>query len=722
MTGRRAAPFLAALAAFLLHLPALRNDFVFDDRGVLLQNPLLADVRSAPRLLSAPYWNAPGLTGGLYRPATTLTFALDRALAGGFRSSWFHATNILWHAVVTGLLVLLAMQLALPLWAALLAGLLFAVHPVHVEAIAGVVGRAELIAAAGILAALLCAAQARRRDGRPGTLAAAGAIVFGLIALLAKESAFVLPAIVWLYDRAFPAPRPLRGRTLMIGGIAVLALALGLRAHALGGFGSAPIPFVDNPAASAGPVLGRIAALSVVPRMARLLVWPHPLSADYSYAQLPVPPGAFNPGVLLGTLIALGVVAAGVLALRRRPALGFSLLLIPVSLLLTCNLIVFIGTLLAERLLYLPSAGVCLAAAVLAADAASGRGAARRGLRAGVVALVAGALALGAWLSVARLADWRDDFSLYSSAAQVSPKSTRIRYNLGNAWLRRGRFREAEAEYREALAIYPEFADARGNLGLALLQQGRAKEALGPLEEAARRQPKNPEVRVNLGSARRVLGDPTGARREFEAAIALSDNAASAWNDLGSLLLAQGETDEAIRCLQRAAQAEPQYALYRVNLADAYNAAGRRDEARAQFEAASSLDPEAPEAMRGRGELLLERGDAAGAEKAFRAAVAGTPPSPRAANFLGYLLARRGDRAGAIEAYEKAVALDPTLWDAHKSLGLIYSGQASDRLRAIEHLRASLLLEPGQEGAADLRARLGTLESGGTGAAPGGGR
>src|SRR6185295_2928381 len=206
--------------------------------------------------------------------------------------------------------------------------------------------------------------------------------------------------------------------------------------------------------------------------------------------------------------------------------LGFALLFVPASLALTCNLVVFIGTLLAERLLYLPSAGVCLLAGVLVAEA--GGRSARRAIAAACAAGVAVAIAAGAAWTFRRVADWSDDFSLYASAARVSPKSTRIRYNLGNAWLRRGRFREAEAEYREALAIYPEFADARGNLGLALLQQGRAKEALGPLEEAARRQPKNPEVRVNLGSARRVLGDPTGARREFEAAIALSDNAASA--------------------------------------------------------------------------------------------------------------------------------------------------------------------------------------------------
>jgi tetratricopeptide (TPR) repeat protein len=720
LTPRRVAPWIAALAAALLYLPALRNAFVFDDRGVLLQNPLLSDLREAPRILSAPYWNAPGQTGGLYRPLTTLSFALDRALASGFRPAWFHAVNALLHALVTALVVRLALSMTLDWPAALAAGLLFAAHPVHVEAVAGVVGRAELLAAAAALGSLLCAAEARRRPGRSGTIAAWAAAGLFFLATLAKESAFVLPAIVWIFDRAFPPETPRRGRALLLAGLAAASLSLALRAHALGTLAPGPIPFVDNPAASAGPVRGRLAAVAVLPDIARLLVWPSALSADYSYAQIPMPSGWLDPRLILGVLLAAGVLVAGAVALKRRPARGFAILLVPASLALTCNLVVFIGTLLAERLLYLPSAGVCLLAAMLFATAGEGhsrraQGAAWKAKTSGAAriasaAVIALAFAAGSFRTVARLGDWRDDFSLYASAARVSPHSTRIRYNLGNAWLKRGQFREAETEYRRALDIYPEFADARGNLGLALLQQGRAREALEPLQEAARRQPKNPEVRVNLGSARRALGDPAGARAEFEAAIALSQDAGTAWNDLGSLLLAQGETGDAIRCLEKAVQAEPRYALFRVNLADAYNAAGRRDEARSQFEEAFRIDPQAPESIRGRGEMLLERGDAAGAEEAFRSAARGSPPSPRAANFLGYVLARRGDRSGAIEAYERAVTLDPSLWDAHKSLGLLYSARAEDRGRAIEHLKASLRIEPAQEGAKDLRARLEALE------------
>ena len=718
----RAAPWIAALAAFVLHLPALRNDFVFDDRGVLLQNPLLADVRSAPRILSAPYWNAPGLTGGLYRPVTTLSFAFDRAMARGFRPAWFHAVNVLLHGGVCALVVLLALRLGLPAWAGLLAGGLFAVHPVHVEAVASVVGRSEILAAGFGVLALLAGAVARRDPGRRGDLAAGAAPAWLLAALLSKESAFVLPVIAWVFDRAVPSPAPRRGRVLLSGAVAACAIALALRAHALGGLGAMPIPFVDNPAASLGPVAGRLAALAVVPRIARLLLWPHPLSADYSYAQIPLASGAADPMVLLGFGLLAGVILAGAILLRRAPALGLALLFVPLSLLLTCNLIVFIGTLLAERLLYLPSVGLCLAAAAFAAmapGAAGAEGVARSGWtapRRAVLAVLLLAIPAGASGTFRRLGDWRDDFSLYESAARVSPKSARIRYNLGNAWLRRGAFPAAEAEYRRALEVYPQFADAAGNLGLSLLQQGRAAEAIPVLEQAAAKQPKNAEVRVNLGSARRALGDRDAARAEFEAAITLQSGSASAWNNLGSLFLSQGETAEAIRCLERAVQAEPRYALYHVNLADAYNAAGRAAEARAQFEAADRADPQASEAIRGRGELALGRGDVAAAEQAFRAAADGNPPSPRAANFLGYLMAQRGDRRAAIEAYERAVALDPTLWDAHRSLGLLFADLPAERERALRHLTRSLELEPGQEGADRLRERIRSLTSGGGGA------
>ncbi|HEV8120961.1 MAG TPA: tetratricopeptide repeat protein [Candidatus Polarisedimenticolia bacterium] len=706
MNARRAAPVVAGLLATALYLPAIRNDFVFDDRGIVLENPLLLDLHDLPRLFAAPYWNTPRVAGGgLYRPVTSATFALDRAAARGFRPAWFHFVNALLNGAVTALATCLALRLFPGTAAALAAGVLFAVHPVHTEAVAGIVGRAEILAAGFTLAAILADDTARRRAGPGGRRAAILGPCFVLLAILSKESALMAPLLILLFARVRGTDRsggevPRRGRWLLFGYAVAVATALGLRAFALGGLGPQAIPFVDNPAAAQGALRGRFMALAVVPRMALLLVWPRRLSADYSYAQIPLPATLFDSRVLLGALLGAALLVLGVRLFRARRPAGFALLLLPASLLLTCNLVVFIGTLLAERLLYLPSLAVCLLAGALVASYSFRP----------VLAAVGLLACLGAVRTAARLPEWHDDFALYRSAAMVSPRSARIRYNLGNTWLQRGDFAQAEAEYRKALDIYPDFADALGNLGMAYLQEGKEQAALETLQRASERLPKNAEIRVNLGSARRFLGDEAGAEAEFLQAIALVPDSANAWNNLGSLRMRRDDLPGAIAALEKAVAANPGFALFRVNLADAYNAAGRPEDARRQFEEAARLEPSLPEVARGRGEAALQRGDREAAEREFRTAARGSPPSARSCNWLGWILSQRGDLSGAVAAYEKALALDPSLWDAHRSLGLIYADGLHDAPRAAEHFRRSLALEPRQPGADALRARIAALE------------
>jgi len=707
LSRRRAALLLPALFAILLHLPALGNDFVFDDRGVILENPLMRDIGDLPRLLVAPWWAGAGRTAGLYRPLTNATFAVDRALAGGFRPEWFHAVNILLHGVVTWLLTLLALDLGGGVVAALVAGVLFAVHPVHVEAVAGVVGRAELLAAGATLAVLRLHRRALSAAGGTAAAAMVLAPVFAFAAMLSKESAFVVPILAWLIERIAPLPAGCAGRrrVLWIGYGAALMTALALRFMVLGGIGPpAGIPLIDNPAASAGPVDGRLTALACVTRYAGLLVWPARLSADYSYDQIPVVHAPGDLRSVAGGLLVVGLLGVGIALSRRRPAAGFCVLFVAVTMAPVANLVVFVGTLLAERVLYLPSAGVCLLAGGLVASIMGPRS--RRVAVAAVIALVIA----GAARTWARLPDWRDDFALYRSAAAVSPRSARIRYNLGNAWLRQRRHAEAEAEYRRALAIYPAFADAQANLGMALLQQGRPAEALAILADAAERLPRNAEVAVNLGSAHRALGEADQAEAEFRRAIALDPDAATAWNNLGSMLLSRGEVDAAVAALERAVAAAPDAAIYHVNLGDGLRAAGRDTEALREFDRAAGLDQDLGETHRAAGEAALMRGDAVIAKREFARALDTDPPSARAANFLGFLAARAGDRSAAAGYYERALALDPTLGDAHRSLALILAGVPGARARAAEHLRRSLELDPHQPGAEDMRRMLADLE------------
>jgi protein O-mannosyl-transferase len=707
LKGRRLALAACPLIAVLLHLPTLSHDFVFDDRAVMEDNPLLQEIGSLPRLLVAPYWNTPVHRGTLYRPVTSVSFGLDRAIAGGFHPAWFHVVNVLLHGVVTLLVTLLALQILPGLWPGTIAGLLFAVHPIHVEAVAGVVGRAELLAAAGVLGALLAQRRAFASHGGSARLWTVLAWASLTLGMLSKESALVGPLLGLLVDAARPVtPPPPRARRVAIyAGYALAAgLVLVLRYGVLGALGlGAPIPFIDNPAAAAGSLAGRLTALGTMGRYAALLMWPARLSADYSYDQIPVIHSWLDPWAMAGLLTVLAVLS-GALLLRHRPACGAALLWMGAASLLTCNLIVFIGTLMAERLMYLPSVGFCLLAGCLVA-------AMRRRLaaRAVIVAMLL-ACAAAAGRTAARLPDWHDDFALYSSGARVSPRSARMRYNLGNAHLRRDEYAAAESEYRAALAIYPDFGDARANLGMALLQQGRADQAREQLEAVVAAHPEQPDLHVNLGNAYRALGSLTRAESEYREALRLDPQAARALNNLGSVLLVRGDVTRAIELLRQAVAADPGTAVFRINLADALTADGRAAQAQPLFEEAYRLQPDLAEARRGLGEVALRQGDMERAAHWFEMSTEGSAPSARGANFLGYLRSRRDDRRGAIRAYEQAVSLDPGLEDAHRNLGLLYAEEPDGRDRAVRHLEQSLQLAPDQPGARNLRALLERLK------------
>ncbi|HXV85997.1 MAG TPA: hypothetical protein VD793_04825, partial [Gemmatimonadales bacterium] len=165
LTHGRAA-LVAAVAAGLVYTGSLRNRWALDDHPVIEANPAAHSISAALGAAFSPYWPPEGQhSAGLYRPVTVLSYAVDWVVSGG-RPWWFHLTNLVLHGLVTGLSVLVLARWLTPV-GSLVAGLVFAVHPVHVEAVANVVGRAELLAAAGMLAAVLAARRHRQQAG-PG--------------------------------------------------------------------------------------------------------------------------------------------------------------------------------------------------------------------------------------------------------------------------------------------------------------------------------------------------------------------------------------------------------------------------------------------------------------------------------------------------------------------------------------------------------------------------
>jgi len=179
--------WLIFAVAVALYLPAVRYDFVQDDRVIVVGNPAVHSLSAGVHGFSRPYWPPPN-SGGLYRPLTILSYAVDWWAAGG-RPWLFHLMNALWHGLAT-LLVVLVLVRWLPETAALAAGLVFALHPVHVEAVAGIVGRAELLAAVGLLGAVVTA----RRGWWPAAVACAS------VAMFSKEHGVVAGILVLIDD------------------------------------------------------------------------------------------------------------------------------------------------------------------------------------------------------------------------------------------------------------------------------------------------------------------------------------------------------------------------------------------------------------------------------------------------------------------------------------------------------------------------------------------
>src|SRR6266576_3376059 len=324
-----------------------------DDLYIIVWNPLVHSLHGAWRAFGGPYW-PPDLGGQMYRPLPLATFAVDWSVARG-HPALFHAMNLLWHTGAA--LAVTALARRLGDWtAALVAGVIFAVHPVHVEAVANVVGLGELMAAVGVCLAVYAALV------RQSVMWSGAAL---LLALLSKENAVVAPAlIIWAWIVGPPlVQRPDRRAIgafvtswVVIAGAYLLALGTVLspfeRLHA-----TAPI-FLGESAFA-----GRLTALAALVDVARLLVFPLTLRVDYSPAERTIVRSLLDVRFALGlACLALWIVLL-VLAWRRKRQLElFGFGWIAIAFLPVSNLLFSTGVLIAERTLYLPSAGLALAA------------------------------------------------------------------------------------------------------------------------------------------------------------------------------------------------------------------------------------------------------------------------------------------------------------------------------------------------------------------------
>jgi tetratricopeptide (TPR) repeat protein len=447
-------------AAVLVYGNTLANQLIMDDELYILRNAQVV----APTLRNL---FSPNPFSTVYRPFAFATLAFNWAL-GGPQQFGYHLVNIFLHAGVAWLLYLLLQELLGSTEEAKIvafaAALLFAVHPIHTEAVALAVGRAELMAAGFLFAGWIL----HLRDRTVPSLAC-----FAL-ALLSKESAVAFFPLVIVGDYIAGTWKP-RARYALLVGLSFVYLGL-LWTVQGGRFGPPAVSMIDNPLANIPAGWRILNALRVAWKYVALQIYPAVLSCGYSFNEIPIYRDWRH--TLPAALAAVGVVAIWLWALRRRQA-GWALAgaIYFAGFATTANLIVRTGTIMGERLAYLPSAGFCLLVAL-------GWNRIRQKQQVAAWGLLAAVVLIFTVRTVVRNWDWRDSLALYSSGVRAVPNDSKMHSNLAGQYLIRNRLDEAEREYQIAFRIEPDSPDTLSSFAALELHKGNYQ-AAGVLMEKA---------------------------------------------------------------------------------------------------------------------------------------------------------------------------------------------------------------------------------------------
>lgn len=546
------APLAIVLVSGALYANTLPAALVWDDLEFFSHQALLREPGNLLAIFGSPYWG-PG--DYAYRPLTVWSLALNyRANTAvglpGEHPLSFHLVNVLLHGAVGCALYGFLRRLALAVWPALAAALLFATHPIHTEAVAQIVGRSELLAGSfGLLFLTL-----HRRSGPP--IAAAVSL---LLALWSKESAIAfLPLAIWT-DVCFPSERRRFGWTALAVYALVLAGWLALRAAALGE-GREGVPFLDNPLAHASTAERLWTAGWIQLDYLGLQLWPAGLSADYSFNQIPVVTRGLDPRPLAFVAAALAATAAAWFLRKRQRFVTYALLGYAVLFAPTSNFLLPIGTIMGERLAYSPSAMI----AVLSAYAASRlRPRFGRWVTVGLGLLL---LCFGG-LTVARNRTWTDPRIFASTLVRSAGDSAKAHYTMAVMQFESRSFEDAIASLGRALAIHPHYAEAWSQLGQAHAELGDYDAAADAFREAVTIFPAYTEALYGLAQAYHERDRLDLAAENYRAVIRLDPGLVSAHTNLGVVLARQGRLAEAEQSWVRALELDPENPVARQNLA-----------------------------------------------------------------------------------------------------------------------------------------------------------
>jgi len=683
----------AAVLAFLVFMNSLWNGFVYDDLTFIEENPAIGHLSDLRAILAAGYW--PDRLDLLYRPLVIFSYALNYAVAG-LNPFSYHLVNVLLHGGNSALVYHLFVMLFKARGLALGAAVAFALHPIHTEAVAYTLGRADLLASVFLLLSWWWYLKWDEAPVRAKTLwLTASVAAFGL-ALLSKEHAVILPGLLILTDLlrtpegGLPRSRIMRVRCLTAYVWYLLPLAgyCVVRVLVLGGLISARVSWLANPLGQADTWTRSLTAIKILGKYLWLLLVPVRLSSDYSYNQIPVSSSLFEPAVLVALLALLAILALAVWNWRRRSVISMGVAIFAIAILPVSHLLFPMGTIMAERVLYLPSLGFCLLlAGTVTALAARPRWS--------LVAVGAfGLLLLGyGGRTVLRNWDWRSNLAIFTAAARTSPNSADAHAYLGDTLLEGRDLSGARREFERSLEMYPTYSKALIGIGLVLEKQGQIDEAIRVYQKIEKGKRYYGRARLNIGFLALKQGNRSEALTEFREVAQLGFLGPRESNELAEGFFQLGSLAEAQAMLETARHYAPDVFFIRRNLAGIYLRQKRWEDALRELEAAASLMPDSAEIQLDLGKLYAQLGFPAAAETALRSSLGLQPGDPDALSLLGGIFVQQGRLQEAKEVLLAAISLRPKDAEARYNLGVAFEGQGK-LPEAREQIEAALRLRP----------------------------
>ena len=671
---------LLTLVTLIVYGSVARNDFVnYDDPDYITSNSHVQTGLSWGNVS----WAFTACYASNWHPLTWLSHILDHEWFGN-RPGPQHLVNLGFHLANTALLFLLLRRVTGAQWRSAAVAGLFALHPLHVESVAWLSERKDVLSTLFFLLTLgkyVRYAQSvsgnKRGEYTPGAhsevigrraraLNYSLALLFFTLGLMSKPMLVTVPFLLLLFDYwplarfSFKTKSELRlVSRLLLEKVPFLVLAIA----------SCVITYVAQERGGAVSTTlalnGRLA--NAVVSYARYLwktLYPVDLSVLYPH------PGYWPAASVVASACVFLTVSALVLwQVRVRPYLfvGWAWF---VGALVPAIGIVQVGIqAMADRYTYLPLIGLFIALVWGLGDLPASGGRRRRLLGACAAISLFGCAAL----TVRQVHFWRNSATLFQRAVRVTPNNYLAYNNLGFYLSGQGNAAAAMTNYVEALRIKPDYEDALNNLGYALAGMKRYPEAIGYYERALQTRPDQVEVRNNLGNALSELGKLDAAIEQYHLVLRTSPEHADAHNNLGIALAMQGKLDEAIPHFQAAIRFKPSYASAHSNLGNAYAVQHRLAEAIREYQISLDLNPNDAQAYNNLGNALTEQGKLDEAIGQYTQALALNANNPEARLNLGMVFARQGKTAEAKAQYQEALRLRPDYAAAQRQLQLLGS-------------------------------------------------